>query len=221
MTDLTGTLYFNEKGLLPSQLQGLLFNHNMPVTVAVSALPQHTTFLKGHTEVEIDKLFESLHIATPKALSGAAHVHAILRLPSGEGAVNQLKIKTDLAGVQIDYPPYLHKKAKESQSLDITTSFLPEGAHMKAQYQDLLTVEHSEKGIWTAKAHLPLVFGQVSYNPSTRVLTGDLEKWILSDNRSSNWSLKPSDLPAMVMNIHHLQYGELRLGDLSFKAKSG
>ena len=92
---------------------------------------------------------------------------------------------------------------------------------MKAQYQDLLTVEHSEKGIWTAKAHLPLVFGQVSYNPSTRVLTGDLEKWILSDNRSSNWSLKPSDLPAMVMNIHHLQYGELRLGDLSFKAKSG
>lgn len=128
LEDLSGSLEFDEKGVINSQLNGVLLDEPVRIHIQSLHLPKPVTELTiaGHTSV--GKLRKKFNAPVIPFIKGPFDIEGRLTFSEDSNDLNQLKLTSSLQGVSIDLPKPFGKTSQERTEITTTIDFGDEKA---------------------------------------------------------------------------------------------
>ncbi|KTC73088.1 transmembrane protein [Legionella birminghamensis] len=140
LTGVTGSLQFDQEGVLDSNLKASLL-HN-PVSILIKSVRQEKPYtevkVKGKTS--IDLLKDKLDLPLFSLMQGELWIESTLILTAEPSDLDHLQIKTNLQGVNVNLPAPFGKTSMSKAPLSLDIQFNPDKAvKLKMDYDKRLS----------------------------------------------------------------------------------
>lgn len=140
LDNANGLLLFTEKGVWSNGLHTSLFNQPTLIKIKTLADGKHQTITQFIVASKVDINDIKKHFSLPdfSMLHGISAYTGVLNLRSKNQA-DQLIIKSNLSGINIDLPPPYGKTAQQVSPFSLLAFFNKQSTQLKINYQDKLT----------------------------------------------------------------------------------
>lgn len=220
---LTGTVAFDEHGLLSSHLQASLWDEPLLMKIRSQRKPHPLTTISTTAKVAVKPVFKTFHVEPSDMIQGAMMVDATLLLPSGKEAESTLKLESNLQGLQLNVGSFFAKPAEDIRPFEALFTFYPNSSFKLAMnYDKQIDIKRNTDGLWSLLSSPALGHLNLQYQVNEHKLSGQIDTLRVSDamkSDSNEWSINPGSLPALDVTIQHLHVGTFDLGQAVLKAK--
>lgn len=213
--DVSGSLSFNELGVMHSALTATAWDYPLTIKMQSSLLPKPVTSLFVNGECTVESLKSQFKLPVLSFLRGKFFVNAVLNISADPNDLDVLTFNSSLQGLAIKLPAPLGKGYLDKAPLKVTVDFNPEKAvRLRADYNSRISSD-----IWFAKnkqSDFVLRSGQISLGTSHAVdqqtpglaLTGSLDGFDLQEwyKVANDFSSDQSDFSLLnqlrAINVH-------------------
>ncbi len=125
LKELSGSLQFNQKGILDSNLNTLIFNYpvNLFIKTVEQPLPSTEIKLKGKTTIQV--LRNKFNLPILSLMEGSFWLEGLLVITDEPGDLDHLQLQTSLKGLDINLPAPLGKGSEVEAPLLVDIDFNP------------------------------------------------------------------------------------------------
>ena len=226
---VSGTLQFDEHGLLASELLGA-FN-GTPIAMHAQSIhkPKPLTEINIEASTSIRLLREKFPLPVFSIMDGHVNVQGLFKLTKNPNNLDHLQIKTSMEGVGVDLPSPLGKERQEIAPLTIDVDFNAEKSRrLRFLYKDMqINAERVAQDDWSIKLKQKDVSADLHYQSSIHALSGTIDKLYVANlmslknkMKSSNASFTPSDIPNLNLTIDDFKLNNIDAGQVSIKSTS-
>ncbi len=223
LNNLSGSLQFDEQGVMDSELKARLLGDPVAMHIRSVRQPQPFTEVSIEGDTTIDILREKFDLPIFSFMQGPLKITSKLTLTDDPNDLDNMRVSTSLEGVSIDLPRPLGKSSEESAPLTINIDFNPKKAvRLRFNYDNRLSSDlwfAAKKGSFTLdKGGVQIGSAQALWQkqPGLQVVgslpTLDVQQW------HEVWSKLPTSLSSSTL-IDHIQFVDMKLGDVAIWGK--
>ncbi|CDZ78607.1 putative protein involved in outer membrane biogenesis [Legionella massiliensis] len=142
LTQLSGSLQFNETGILSSNLKTKILEcpTNLAIRSVHEQIPYTEVKLSGSAKAGV--LNKKLNLPIFALLHGSLQMNSTLKFTDDPNDLDHLRVQTSLDGLAIDLPPPLGKPAEIKAPLTVDIDFNPEKAvRLRFNYDNRLSTD--------------------------------------------------------------------------------
>ena len=223
LSNLSGSLQFDDKGVTNSELQATLLGDPVAMHIQSVRQSQPYTEIKIEGDTTIDTLREKFDLPIFSFMQGHLNIASKLTLTDDPNDLDNMEFSTSLEGVSIALPEPLGKAAKENAPLTLNVDFNPQKAvRLRFNYDDRLS---SDLWFVPRKQSLTLDKGGIRVGNAQALLqkkaglhvvgslpTFDLQQW------SDVWAKMPTNLSSSAL-INTIDAVDMTLGEVAVWGK--
>lgn len=140
--DVTGNLYFDEKGVTHSALTATAFGYPWNVIIQSVKGPKPATTIAVNGDCTIDSLKTRYPLAIFSVLKGMFSINALFKITDNPNDMDSLNIKSSLKGLAVNLPKPLGKDFNSVMPLDVTIDYNAQKAvRVRANYNARLSTD--------------------------------------------------------------------------------
>lgn len=229
LNNVQGTLYFDEHGPTPSNLEAEVFNTPVTLTANTRQTPQPLTEIGMQGTVTVASLRSQFNSPLLDSMKGVLPLSMLLTMTDNPNDMDSVRFTSTLLGTAVDLPPPFGKSATDTRPVSVDIDFNPEKA-ARIRFQD----EWRARGdIWFAKAQTGFMLksgavavGRVALarqpqqglRVDARLDTLDVEKWLQATGKHEG-AFTPSMLPDdLNLQVKTLQLWGNRFEDVTLNS---
>lgn len=231
LSDMTGIVKFDEKGIIKSTIQSIFANSPLSLELQSIKKPQPATQIALKMNPSMSALRKTLSLPFLECIKGKPYLEGILTLTNNSSDYDNLTLRSSLKGVQVNLPYPLSKTSDASRPFTASINFHPQKPlSVKLTYgeqEDAFTVQamRINSKEWSLDIKQRDIVGNVRYQLSSKSLTGNISRLHLpkAEWTSSTFhrnSLHPETMPNLNLTINHLIYDDVDMGEISLQTRS-
>ena len=219
LQNITGSLDFNEQGILDSAIKTSLAGHPVFIKAQTHKTPTpHTEItMQGQTSAQV--LRNTLKLPIFNLMKGQFALHANLTLTDDPHDLDHLKVTSSLEGLAINLPPPLGKKATARTPLSFDVNFNPEQAlRLRIDYNDKISsdlwFQQQENNLHLDKGEIRLGSGRALWQKQPGVqIIGSLPCFNLTQWRETFSKLSIGDTTNSIRDS--IAFIDLKLNEIN------
>ena len=144
LSDLSGSLYFDENGVTDSELNASLWNDPVAMHIRSIAKPKSATEITIAGKTTVDVLREKFDSPLFSFMKGQLNLESKLTLTASPNGSDSILMSTSLQGIEIQLPPPFGKAPEELAPLTIKVNLGPEQRiRLRLDYENRLSSDLS------------------------------------------------------------------------------
>ena len=145
---LSGSLQFDEHGVIDSELKARLLGDPVDMRIQSISLPKPATVINIEGNTTIDVLRDKLNLPVFSFMQGHVNINSKLTLTDDPNEFDTVAISSSLQGVDVDLPVPFGKTSEQSAPLTIDLAFNPDKAlRLRFNYDNRLSSD-----VWFAES---------------------------------------------------------------------